>query len=110
MIFFFFFLRYDLLLAVLGLSPVVVTGLSRCRAWALGLEGSEGVVHGPCGSLACGILLEQGWNQQVNTQTLDHQGSPRICFKITFACRFPPMHTQELKFQIFHFPYCKRVH
>lgn len=95
---------------MLSLSPVVVTGLSRCGARALGLEGSEGVVHGPRGSLACGIPLEQRWNQQVNTQTLDRQEVHVSALKLTFACRFPPVHTQELKFQISHFPYCKCVH
>lgn len=53
--------------------------------------------------------LEQRWNQQVNTQTLDRQEVHISALKLHLPV-VSSMHTQELKFQISHFPYCKCVH
>ena len=56
-------------------------GFSCCRLQALECLGSVVVAHGFSCPLACGIFPDQGSNlcplhQQVDSQLLDHQGSP----------------------------------
>ena len=58
-------------------------GFSYCKAWALGSPASIVGAHRLSRSAVCGIFLDQGSNlcplhQQVDSQPLDHQGSPEL--------------------------------
>ena len=88
---FFFFV---LLLFIFGCSGSLLcpwvslcSGLSFCRAWALGYGLRSCNIHRLRCPAACGIFLDQGSNLcplpwQVDSKPLDHQGSPKpLVFK-----------------------------
>ena len=89
--------------SVRGLSLVAASGghsSSRCAGLSLsrplllqstgsGRAGSAAVAHGPSCSAACGIFPDQGSNPcplhwQVDSQPLNHQGSPLALFLCPF--------------------------
>ena len=89
--------------SVRGLSLVAASGghsSSRCASLSLsrplllqstgsGRAGSAAVAHGPSCSAACGIFPDQGSNPcplhwQVDSQPLNHQGSPLALFLCPF--------------------------
>ena len=72
------------------------SGFSYCGPWTPGSVDSAAVEHGLSCSVACGIFPDQGLNPcplhwHVDSQPLDHQGSPFILFLV------PPCSPQELR-------------
>ena len=89
-----FWLLLFIFVAAHAVSPAVASrGYSSLQCMGFSLRwlsllqsmGSLVVAHGLCCPMACGIFLDQGSNLhpqhwQVDSQTLDHQGSPDFFF------------------------------